>query len=80
MSTMRGKQQEHIDALYIARGSHEVRTMLALLNLRFEECKTTLVGVTPSEFLQAQGRAQAYEELIRVLTRPTLKELTTAKE
>lgn len=76
MSPRRVRQQQLVDMLYERRATHEVQSMMVLLNLLFEEAKHTLVTCDPTAVCRVQGEAQTYEKLIRMLTRPGLKDIT----
>lgn len=65
--------------LYMRRTAHEVTQVHTLLGLLFEEAKHNLVKCNPGDFARIQGEAQAYENLIRMLTRPLAK-LTNTEE
>jgi hypothetical protein len=52
------------------RDQPDVQAMLDLLGLMLEECKSQLVTCEPEVFAALQGEAQAYDRLIRQITRP----------
>lgn len=65
------KAREHqlVKQLYLARGTHELMAVGALLGLLLEEAKDRLVSSNPQEFMKQQGKALAYDELLRMLVR-----------
>lgn len=69
----KARQERAAKELHERRGTHEVHTTLELLNLLLEGAKNNLLTCEPNEFIRLQGEAQAYDKLIRLITRPSIK-------
>lgn len=50
--------------------------MLDLLHSLLEECKSTLVSCDESQLSRAQAEARTYDKLLKLITRPRLKDIT----
>lgn len=79
MTDRKVKQEAAARLLHERRGSFEVQTTLELLNLLLEGSKNNLLACQEIDFLKLQGEAQAYDKLIRLITRPSLN-LQNTKE
>lgn len=64
------RQEQAAKELHERRGTHEVRTVLELLAALLEGAKNNLLTCDLNEFNRLQGEAQAYDKLIRLITRP----------
>lgn len=53
--------------------SFEVTTMIELLAYRLEDVKSNLVSCSPDDFARLQGEAQAYDKLLKQITRQAIK-------
>lgn len=53
--------------------TYEIQQVKSLLNLLFEDAKANLVNCSPDTFQRAQGEAQAYDNLIRIMNRAEIK-------
>lgn len=52
--------------------SQEIQMVLDLLRAELEGVKDQMVRCDPLDFERLQGKAQAYEGLIKTMTRPSL--------
>lgn len=73
------RQDQAAKELHERRGTHEVRTALELLEMLLEGAKNNLLTCEQNEFNRLQGEAQAYDKLIRLITRPSIN-LQNTKE
>lgn len=71
MMEPKAKQDQAVRLLHEHRGTFEVQTTLELLNLLLEAAKNNLLTCDPNAFNRLQGEAQAYDKLIRLITRPS---------
>jgi len=55
--------------LHNARGTYEIKAVLELLQLRLDGVKNQLLTCKPDQFLQLQGEAQAYDKVVRDISR-----------
>lgn len=79
MMDRKAKQERAAKELHERRGTHEVHTLLDLLNTLLEATKNNLLTCELNEFNRLQGEAQAYDKLIRLITRPSIN-LQSIKE
>lgn len=68
----RRKQEELLRAIKGRSASYEIQTVMDLLKLQLETTKNNLLTCSRDDFLKLQGEAQAYDKLIRSITRPSL--------
>lgn len=71
MDQRKVKQDALIKALQERRAAYEVQTTLDLLGILLEGAKNNLLTCDQNEFNRLQGEAQAYDKLIRLITRPS---------
>lgn len=55
--------------LHNQRGSYEVKAILDLLQLRLDGVKNQMLTCKADQFLQLQGEAQAYDKVVRDISR-----------
>lgn len=72
----RYRQQELIDALQQRVGTPEYNQLVELLTLCLEEVQREFVTCSPADFQRLQGEAQVYDNLVRMLKRPSIKTIT----
>jgi hypothetical protein len=65
------RKSEIVAALYASRGLPEVQMMVELLEMHLAASKTALVTAPADQVAMEQGRARAYDALLKALTRPT---------
>lgn len=68
----RKKQEALVREIQSRITSYEVKNVLELLSLMLETSKNNLLTCSNDEFSKLQGEAQAYDKLIRTLTRPSI--------
>lgn len=76
----RQNQQTLIENIQTRQNTYEIQQFIELLNLLLEDSKETLLACTAEEFPRVQGEAQTYEKILRMLNRPSLKNLHTRSE
>lgn len=54
-------------------GSYEITQVMELLKVLRDDARDGLMTCTQEQFQSQQSRARAYEDLMKMLTRPTLK-------
>jgi hypothetical protein len=79
MDQKKAKMEMLARTLHERRGTHEVHTALELLDGLLEGVKNNLLTCDSNAFNRLQGEAQAYDKLIRLITRPSIN-LQKAKE
>lgn len=76
----KARQEALSRQLHSGQGSHEIKTVLELLQLRMEGVKNAMLTCKPEEFLKYQGEALAYNKVILDITRPPLRMTTTEEK
>lgn len=71
MMQRKAKQESLVRNLQERRGTADVHMMLELLDMLLEGAKNNLLTCVENEFNRLQGEAQAYDKLIRLITRPS---------
>ena len=69
-------QAELIKAIQERAGTYEVQQVMDLLNLLLEDSKHNLVNADKERIYNIQAEAQTYANLIRMLTRPSIRPQT----
>lgn len=72
----RQNQQILIDNIQARQTTYEVQQFVELLQLLLEDAKESLLACNAEEFPRVQGEAQTYEKILRMLNRPSLKNVT----
>lgn len=65
-----------VQALQARLGTTDVQMLVDLLEASLEECKAQLVRCDESQLIRAQEEARTYAKLLKLLTRPRLKDIT----
>jgi hypothetical protein len=73
----RKRKQELTDAIRARLGSYEVDTFMGLIQLMLDDAKDRFISADPTQLAVLQQEARTYDELIRMVTRPSIKSLTT---
>jgi hypothetical protein len=65
-----------VKAIQERAGTYEVQQFMDLLGLLLEDSKNNLVTAAQDRILYNQAEAQTYSNLIRMLTRPSIRPQT----
>lgn len=75
--TNRKRIQELAELIHSRLGVYEIDAFMQLLYAQMEEVKSSFVSAPPDTLAALQIEAQTYDKLIRLITRPTIKSLST---
>jgi hypothetical protein len=76
----RKTQAAVVEAIRSRAASYEIAQVLDLLDLLREDAKESLLTCGADEFGRLQGEGQAYDKLVRLLTRPSVQEMQRRTE
>jgi len=66
-------RQELVEAIQSRMGTYEIQQVMDLLQALRDEARDGLMTCSQDQFSSQQSKARTYEDLIKMLTRPSLK-------